>query len=446
MRIMDWLPVLLMPLAGYLVGSIPFGYLVARARGVDIFKHGSGNIGATNVGRVLGRPFGVLVFVLDFAKGALPVAAAVTIAAVWPTRPWWRDGWLEVLTGLAAFLGHLFPLYLGLHGGKGVATGTGVVAVMLPGPALAAFATWILAVLAWRFVSVASILAVTALVTVQLAGTRDPLAPRSLFCILASALVLLKHRGNIVRLAQGRENQIRETLFMTRVNKSLHVLAVGLWFGAAVFFTFVVAFSLFGGFEQLADDNPRPAWFPSSHLYDRKVDAINARREQGTRAAGFAITPMFTWYFLMQLVCGFVALATALPWSRLGSLHRWRLTILLTAVFLVLAGWPLERWVEELRHPRNGYTDAYLQDPTEEKLEQMRSARAEFGTWHGVSVMLNLGVLVCITAAAALAGHLPADRAGQVQIPSASEASDLPAAAQLQRDSIHATPPHTPVT
>src|SRR5215471_3401654 len=142
-------------LLSYLVGAIPFGYLVARARGVDIFKQGSGNIGATNVGRVLGRPFGVLVFVLDFAKGAMPVAGAVIIASVWPTQPWWRDGWLEVLTSLAAFLGHLFPLYLGLRGGKGVATGTGVVAVMLPGPALAAFATWFLAVLAWRFVSVA---------------------------------------------------------------------------------------------------------------------------------------------------------------------------------------------------------------------------------------------------------------------------------------------------
>src|ERR1017187_1956968 len=111
--IMAWLPILLTPLAGYLIGAIPFGYLVARARGVDIFQHGSGNIGATNVGRILGRPFGVLVFVLDFAKGAVPVLAALIVAKYTPDgRAGWRDGWLEVLTGLAAFLGHLFPIYL----------------------------------------------------------------------------------------------------------------------------------------------------------------------------------------------------------------------------------------------------------------------------------------------------------------------------------------------
>src|SRR6516225_11398555 len=98
---MDWLVLLLTPLAGYLIGSIPFGYLVARARGVDIFKYGSGNIGATNVGRVLGRPFGVLVFVFDFAKGALPVLGAMAIASRWPEPTWWRDDWLEVLTGVA---------------------------------------------------------------------------------------------------------------------------------------------------------------------------------------------------------------------------------------------------------------------------------------------------------------------------------------------------------
>src|SRR5947209_20364134 len=95
--------------AGYLIGSIPFGYLVARARGVDIFAHGSGNIGATNVGRVLGRRYGLLVFALDCAKGALPVGAALLAG---------YDGWVAVGTGLAAFLGHLFPLFLGLRGRK----------------------------------------------------------------------------------------------------------------------------------------------------------------------------------------------------------------------------------------------------------------------------------------------------------------------------------------
>src|SRR4051812_42844634 len=94
--------------AAYLVGAIPFGYLVARARGVDIFAAGSGNIGATNVGRVLGRRFGVLVFWLDFLKGALPVAAAARAAEVFgPGEGVWARGLLEVGAGLAAFLGHL---------------------------------------------------------------------------------------------------------------------------------------------------------------------------------------------------------------------------------------------------------------------------------------------------------------------------------------------------
>src|SRR6516164_4001166 len=139
----------------YLLGGIPFGYLVGRWRGVDIFQHGSGNIGATNVGRVLGRRFGILVFMLDFAKGALPA-----LAASWVTLPaedslqtaLGKDG-LGVIAGLAAFLGHLFPIYLRFRGGKGVATGAGVVAVLLPGPALAALATWVVAVMATRYVS-----------------------------------------------------------------------------------------------------------------------------------------------------------------------------------------------------------------------------------------------------------------------------------------------------
>src|SRR5882724_3005914 len=169
---MDWLPILLTPLAGYLIGSIPFGYLVARARGVDIFKEGSGNIGATNVGRILGRPFGVLVFVLDFAKGAIPVLAAMRVGAYWPNASaQLPDGTLEVVTGLAAFLGHLYPVYIGLRGGKGVATGTGVVAVLAPGPTLAALGVWIVLAVALRYVSLASILAVLALVTAQLAST-----------------------------------------------------------------------------------------------------------------------------------------------------------------------------------------------------------------------------------------------------------------------------------
>src|SRR3954466_8745482 len=111
-------------LISYLVGAVPFGYIVARLRGVDIFAAGSGNIGATNVGRVLGRKFGLLVFALDFLKGAVPVAF---------TRHFCPEiAWAPIAGGLAAFVGHMFPIYLRFRGGKGVATGTGVVAMVLP--------------------------------------------------------------------------------------------------------------------------------------------------------------------------------------------------------------------------------------------------------------------------------------------------------------------------
>src|SRR5947209_17269108 len=116
----DLLPALSTALAAYLVGGIPFGYLIARSRGIDIFKQGSGNIGATNVGRVLGRKFGILAFALDFAKGALPVAAARALAPHMTINL--RGEELGVLAGLAAVLGHLFPAYLRFRGGKGVAT------------------------------------------------------------------------------------------------------------------------------------------------------------------------------------------------------------------------------------------------------------------------------------------------------------------------------------
>src|SRR5438552_2287286 len=130
-------------LAAYLIGAIPFGYLVARSRGVDILQQGSGNIGATNVGRVLGKRFGILVFAFDFAKGAAPA-----LLARWLTTPEiaevvGRDG-LPVLAGLAAFLGHMFPVYLRFRGGKGVATGAGVVSVLVPIPTAGALVAWLL--------------------------------------------------------------------------------------------------------------------------------------------------------------------------------------------------------------------------------------------------------------------------------------------------------------
>src|SRR3954471_18814263 len=143
---------LLTLVAAYLVGAVPFGWLIARSRGIDIFHAGSGNIGATNVGRVLGRKFGLVVFALDFAKGAVPVA----VAGLHPAEAHETLGLpnaLRVGVALCAFLGHLFPVYLGFRGGKGVATGAGAVFVLVPGPAALAVLAWAAVVGATRTVS-----------------------------------------------------------------------------------------------------------------------------------------------------------------------------------------------------------------------------------------------------------------------------------------------------
>ena len=408
---MPWLTASLTILAAYFIGAIPFGYLIARMRGVNIFEHGSGNIGATNIGRVLGKRFGFLVFALDFLKGALPVGLAMLLKPLF-RDPLWTGGYVEVLAGLTAFLGHLFPIYLQFRGGKGVATGAGAVAVLLPIPAIAALAVWTVILCATRLMSLASIIAVLILCAVHL---RQPIAwhwaePRTWFCLVAGALVIVKHHANIRRLIQGTENQLRESFLMLQLTKTLHVLALGLWFGMAVFFTFVVAFSLFGSFENLAQQPKRESWFQQPRLYRDVMDEINAPKEQGTRAAGYAIGPLFLWYFTLQGACGFIALATALPWTKRepeARVHRWRVGLLLAGIVCVLIGWPLERKVSELRVPRNGATEAFLAEPNNvNKKAEMHEARTAFGRWHLASVLVNLLTIVCVTGAMALAGNL----------------------------------------
>ncbi len=118
-------------LIAYLIGAVPFGYLIARWRGVDILKQGSGNIGATNVGRVLGKRFGLLVFVLDFLKGAGPTFVAPWLSELFGAAL--DKDLVRVAAGLAAFLGHVFPVFLKFRGGKGVATGAGPWRLSSPG-------------------------------------------------------------------------------------------------------------------------------------------------------------------------------------------------------------------------------------------------------------------------------------------------------------------------
>ncbi len=421
----DWLSLALILIASYLLGAVPFGYLVARARGVDIMRQGSGNIGATNVGRVLGRPYGILVFVLDFAKGALPVLAARA----------WRPAGLEgppdlapVAAGVASFLGHLYPVFLGFRGGKGVATAAGVVAVLLPGPTLAAFVTWVAVLAVFRYVSLASLTAAALLCVVRFLGTDRPWAHdhivTTLFCLLACVLVFVRHRANLQRLAHGTENRLKETPSMLLLSKTLHVLALGLWFGAGVFFTFVVGLSLFHSFEEAAQKpgDERPLWFPLAKVYAGEPPSKRfpepLRKEQGTRAAGFAVGPMFGWYFGIQAACGLLGTATALGWRKSAPrtrVHPIRAWVLVAALLGVACGWWLERVVDDLNHTRVRATDEVLLEgsPTPDRIAAAEEARRTFGQWHGYSLLVNLTTLGLVTVAMALAAQLPAGIAAE---------------------------------
>ena len=191
----------------YLLGAAPFGYLIARAKGVDIRERGSGNIGATNVGRVLGRGWGVLCFVLDVGKGLVPTLivsrlhadeAGVSLAAV--------------LVGLAAIVGHNWPVYLGFRGGKGVATSCGVFLALFWQGVVIALGIWVVTVALTRYVSVGSMAAGVALPVCALALQEDPLGREGIaltaFAALAAVLSIVRHRANIARLLKGTEHKI----------------------------------------------------------------------------------------------------------------------------------------------------------------------------------------------------------------------------------------------
>ena len=202
----------------YVVGSIPFGLMIGLAKGIDIRDHGSKNIGATNTGRVLGRSWGIICFFLDLLKGLAPVMAAG-----------WYFGWLNttVMTpsdagkwlavAIAAIMGHVFSCFLKFKGGKGVATGFGVILGIWPYltlPAIGALITWVVVVLISKYVSLASIAAslglpvyfvvVTQFTDGSLSATWPFLAGTGLMAIL----IVARHINNIQRLLRGEENKI----------------------------------------------------------------------------------------------------------------------------------------------------------------------------------------------------------------------------------------------
>jgi glycerol-3-phosphate acyltransferase PlsY len=188
-------------LVAYLLGSIPFGFVAGLIAGVDVRKHGSGNIGATNTLRVLGKKYGYPVFVADVLKGYLAVRIALWLTRFDPST----GDFIGILAAFFVVVGHSFPIWLRFRGGKGVAAAAGACLGLVPLATLIAVLIWIVTFFIFRYVSLASIVAAIALAlsALFLGYAADPILLT--FTCLIAALIILRHRSNIMRLLQGRE-------------------------------------------------------------------------------------------------------------------------------------------------------------------------------------------------------------------------------------------------
>ena len=194
-------------IASYLLGSIPFGYLAGRMAGIDIRNCGSGNVGATNVIRTLGKSYGYPVFALDFLKGLGAVKMSILIATRMQSE-WNPPEMFGIVAAISSVLGHSFPLWLRFKGGKGVATSAGALFGLAPVAVLVGVAIWMVTFWLTRYVSVASIAAAAALplvilVTTWLSRTTGKLLFFSSVCL--AAVVIWRHRSNLSRLIHGTE-------------------------------------------------------------------------------------------------------------------------------------------------------------------------------------------------------------------------------------------------
>jgi len=186
----------LLVVIGYLIGSIPFGFLLARLKGIDIRKQGSGNIGATNVWRNMGLFQGLLVLVLDALKGIVCVLLGRMFAG----------GDAQLLTALAALVGHSWPVFLRFRGGKIIATALGVFLALDPLVTALAVLVWLVVVVLFRFVSLGSILAMISLPVFMLIYSRQ--WENVIFSLIAAGIAIFKHLPNIKRLLSGTETKI----------------------------------------------------------------------------------------------------------------------------------------------------------------------------------------------------------------------------------------------
>jgi glycerol-3-phosphate acyltransferase PlsY len=196
---------------------MPFGFLIGKAHGKDLRQIGSGNIGATNAARVLGKKWGIICFLLDVGKGLVPM---LLVPMLWlidqPFTP--REFSLWILVGVAAVLGHVFPVYLGFKGGKGVATSLGIVLGLWPYftvCGIAVFVIWAATLMIWRYVSLSSMIAAVSfpfiligcIISIE-SWSFNQLWPLVVIAVLMAMLVIVRHRTNIVRLRNGSETKV----------------------------------------------------------------------------------------------------------------------------------------------------------------------------------------------------------------------------------------------
>jgi len=231
---------------------------------------------------------------------------------------------------------------------------------------------------------------------------------------------------------------------MLTFTKTVHVLALGLWFGSIVLFTFVVGLTLFSAFGKLTEKPAaeRPFWLPVPKELDRDRPSDRfpdpLRKEQGSRIAGAAVGPVFPQYFLLQTVCGVLALATAFSWrsSDQGKVNKVRVMALALALVTVALDWALAGQVSHRRDVRDVTSDAVLQDPsaTPAAIQQAGDARADFGRWHTSSLIVGFLTLALVTTAMALAAQMPAVANAEVRMQNTerNEIEGAPAGAAVQ--------------
>jgi acyl phosphate:glycerol-3-phosphate acyltransferase len=210
LRALEIVSYILTALAAYLLGSIPTGYLVARSRGIDIRTVGSGNIGATNVLRILGKPAGIFVLLMDALKGFVACrffGAIIYNLLVGPADNSSPEEFLKITGGLFAILGHNYTCFLKFKGGKGIATSSGVALALLPVALGISLALWVVVLALTRYVSVASIAAAAVL---PFAAWWPGRSSRTMIIVAAviGTLAIYKHRTNMQRLMNGTENRI----------------------------------------------------------------------------------------------------------------------------------------------------------------------------------------------------------------------------------------------